>query len=253
MRMAHPRKGSRDATPSAHQRRNPARAAVCAAVLAAALWVPIGIRAQTYGTVAGQITIRERPGETTDDLGNAVVFLEPIASASAPIRPESRTTVIALRRRQFEPRVRVVSVGTTVSFLNQDPFSHNVFSKLHGGFDTGVYGRNTHRDNVFTEAGVYPLYCNIHPRMTAFVIALATPYYTQAGDDGRFTIERVPAGRYRLHVWHDRVPLPMDSLVVVQSAALANIRVLLDATSYRYVQHKNKFGRDYTSASGDRY
>jgi serine/threonine-protein kinase len=40
--------------------------------------------------------------------------------------------------------------------------------------------------------------------MTAFVIAVRTPYFTQAGDDGKFAIERVPAGRYVVHIWHDR-------------------------------------------------
>lgn len=210
-------------------------------------------RAQAWGTVAGQVTIKERPGETTEDLGNVVLYLEPVVATPRPREPGPTHTVINLKRRQFEPRVRVVPVGSTVSFLNQDPFSHNVFSKLNRGFDTGVYGRNRHRDNVFADAGVYPLYCNIHPRMTAFVVALATPYYSQAGDDGRFAIERVPAGSYRLHIWHDRVPLPMDTLVSVPSAGLAHMQVRLDATSYRFVQHKNKFGQDYRSASGDRY
>jgi hypothetical protein len=29
--------------------------------------------------------------------------------------------------------------------------------------------------------------------------------------------------------------------------------VQLDARGYKYVQHKNKFGKDYTSSTGDRY
>jgi len=34
---------------------------------------------------------------------------------------------------------------------------------------------------------------------------------------------------------------------------VANVRVELDARAYKYVQHKNKYGQDYTSTSGDRY
>ena len=34
---------------------------------------------------------------------------------------------------------------------------------------------------------------------------------------------------------------------------MSSVRVQLDATGYKYVQHKNKFGQDYTSATGDRY
>ena len=39
--------------------------------------------------------------------------------------------------------------------------------------------------------------------MTAFLIAVNTPYFAQAGADGRFTIGNVPPGSYRLHVWHE--------------------------------------------------
>jgi plastocyanin len=208
--------------------------------------------AQSHPAVSGQVTILERPGEITEDLGNVVVYLEPSA---APARARALTptnTVIALQSRQFSPRVRVVLAGSKVEFPNQDPFSHNVFSKTNGGFDTNVYGRGKTRDNVFRDAGIYPLYCNVHPRMTAFVITLNTPHYTQAGADGRFTLENVPAGQYRMHVWHDRTTEVVKD-VAVGAAGLGNMRVDLDARGYKYVQHKNKVGKDYTSASGDRY
>jgi plastocyanin len=222
------------------------RIAAIAAVLAGTL------KAQGTTSVRGQVAITERVGETTEDLGNVVVYLEPVV-ASARVRPLAPTnTVITLRKREFSPHVSVVTEGSKVDFPNNDPFSHNVFSKLNGGFDTGVYGRNKTRENVFGEAGVYPLYCNVHPRMSAFVIALKTPYYTQAGDDGRFLIEKVPPGQYKMHVWHDRTSEVVED-VSVPAYGVGNKRVQLDARGYKYVQHKNKFGQDYTSASGDRY
>ena len=101
--------------------------------------------------------------------------------------------------------MRVVTEGSKIEFPNQDPFNHNVFSKAsQGPFDTDSYGKGKTKDNVFKSAGVYPIYCNVHPRMTAFVIAVKTPYFTQAGTDGRFSIDKVPAGKYTIHVWHDR-------------------------------------------------
>lgn len=224
------------------------------AALAGTMWLAPAARAgaQDAGTVSGQVTIKERDGDTTEDLGNVVVYLEPMGASAHPRQPSPVNSVINLHGRQFQPRVRVVTPGSTVEFPNDDPFSHNVFSKMNGGFDTGVYGRGKTRDNEFTEAGIYPLYCNIHPRMTGFVIALATPYYAQAASDGRFTIVRVPAGTYRMHVWHDRAA-EQTTTITVPSATTANMRIDLDARGYRYVQHKNKFGKDYTSASGDRY
>ncbi len=215
--------------------------------------VPAGTLTSQVTSVKGQATISERPGDQTDDLQNVVIYLEPIdglsrAGQSAPLPANS---VIALNSRQFSPRVRVVMEGSKVEFPNQDPFSHNVFSKMNGGFDTGTYGRGKVREQTFREPGVYALYCNVHPRMTAFVITLKTPYYTQAGLDGRFVLDSVPPGRYTLHAWHDRTAEVVRDITV--RGAGASLRVDLDARGYKYVQHKNKFGQVYTSASGDRY
>ena len=240
---------------------------ICLVLLVAGTWV-VTTRAQAEGrgsaragdgagpmaVVSGQVSIQERPGEPTEDLGNVVVYLEPAtASAPRPARRMSATNaVMTLQSRQFSPRVRVVVSGSTIEFPNNDPFSHNVFSKQNGGFDTGVYGRGKSRDQTFEEPGVYPLYCNVHPRMTAFVITLNTTLYTQAGADGRFVLPDVPPGSYRMTVWHDRATAETRE-IVVPAGGLTNVRVELDARAYKYVQHKNKLGKDYTSRSGDRY
>jgi plastocyanin len=217
--------------------------AACIAVLASTL--------QGQGVVYGQVSIQERPGEVSEDLANTVVFLEPVATSGKNKTPSPTNTTIALEKRQFSPRVRVVVEGSKVDFPNQDPWNHNVFSKANGGFDTGVFGRGKTKDQKFDQAGVYSLYCNVHPRMTGFVIALKTPYFTQAGVDGRYSFENIPAGQYRLNVWHDRTSLVTKD-VTVPATGLANLRTDLDARGYKYVQHKNKFGQTYTS-TGDRY
>ena len=205
---------------------------------------------QGQGVVSGQVAILERPGEVSEDLANTVVFLEPVTTGKTKA-PSPTNTTIALEKRQFSPRVRVIVEGSRIEFPNQDPWNHNVFSKSNGGFDTGVFGRGKTKDQKFDQAGVYSLYCNVHPRMTAFVIALKTPYFTQAGADGRYSLANIPAGQYTLNVWHDRATL-VTKEVTVPAAGLANLRTDLDARGYKFVQHKNKFGQVYTS-TGERY
>lgn len=225
----------------------------------AALVVVPGSALTGQGTVSGQVTIQERAGEVTEDLANTVVFLEPLSAPAAP-RAGARSgrggastkAVMALDKRQFSPRVAVVMSGSTVEFPNRDPFSHNVFSRANGGFDTQSFGRNKSREQRFDIPGVYPLYCNVHPRMTAFVITIQTPHYAQAEVDGRFAIPDVPAGRYRMTVWHDRAAGETRE-IAVPAEGLADLRVTMDARGYKFVQHKNKFGKDYTSRTGDRY
>lgn len=208
--------------------------------------------AQGTASISGQVTIQERPGERTEDLENTVVFLEPVGAASRARSLNPTNTGITLEKRQFSPRVRVVVEGSRIEFKNEDAFSHNVFSRTNGGFDTGTYGRGKKKDQTFKTAGVYSLYCNVHPRMTAYVIALRTPHFTQVGDDGRFRFDSVPPGQYKLNVWHDRTSMvSMD--ITVTAAGARNLRAELDARGYKYVQHKNKFGQVYTSTGGDRY
>ena len=204
------------------------------------------------GAVSGQVTLQERAGEQSEDLADVIVWLEP--GGSARMRTSPATATIQLQGRQFSPRVRVVPEGSKVEFPNSDSFSHNVFSKApDGAFDTGVFPRGRMKEQTFKEAGVFPIYCNIHPRMTGYVVVLKTSYYAQAGEDGRFSISGVPAGSYTLRVWHDRATEGAPRQLIVSASGVAVGNVQLDARGYRFVQHRNKFGKEYTSATGDRY
>lgn len=204
------------------------------------------------GAVSGQITLLERPGEQSEDLADAIVWLEPTGSSRGKVAATMST--VQLKSRQFSPRVQAITQGSRVEFPNLDSFSHNVFSKVaEGAFDTGVYPRGRTKDQTFREVGVFPIYCNIHPRMTGYVVVLNTPHFAQAGDDGRFSIAGVPAGTYVMHAWHDRVPEPLERTITVTASGMSLPRVELDARGYRFVQHRNKFGKEYSNAAGDRY
>lgn len=206
-------------------------------------------RAGAQGAVSGRVSIQEKPGETTKDLDNTVIYLAPKSGAARFAEMKAQMT---LDGRQFSPRVRVVTAGSSVEYPNHDPFSHNVFSTAAGAaFDLGVYGGGTTKSTQFKKPGAYPVYCNIHEKMTAYVVVVSTPHFTQAGADGRWSLAKVPAGKYELHVWHERAPEVVKE-VEVAAAGLAGLDQKLDATGYKQVAHKDKFGKDYT-AGGVRY
>jgi len=203
------------------------------------------------GVVGGRLTLVERPGERTTDLANAVVYVVPRSAAAG--KPGAGSHRIVMEGRRFTPHVQVATVGSSVEFPNNDPFRHNVFSKSGPSeFDLGLYGRGDTRGTVVRRAGVFPIFCNIHARMVAFVVAVATPFHTQAGADGRFAIQDVPPGAYTLHVWHDRGG-EYTREIDVPAGGVSNLSVQLDARGYRFVQHRNKFGQEYSPASRDRY
>ena len=62
--------------------------------------------ASAQGAVTGQVSLKERDGEQTEDLTNVIVWLEPVAAAR---RLVPTTATIELKARQFTPRVRAVA------------------------------------------------------------------------------------------------------------------------------------------------
>ena len=97
------------------------------------------------------------------------------------------------------------------------------------------------------------VFCNIHPRMVAFVQVMATRYFTQPAADGSFALEDVAPGRYTLHVWHERSPQAVQELAV-GPAGVSGLEIQLDARGFRWVPHKNKLGKDYPTDAGlERY
>jgi len=152
------------------------------------------------------------------------------------------------------PGVVVVPVGSTVRFTNHDPFDHNVFSVGDANqFDLGQYGRGETKEWTFAGPGLVRVFCNVHPRMVAFVQVMATRHYTQPGRDGSFVLEDVPPGPYTLRIWHERSPEVTRDLTV-GPAGVTGLEVQLDARGFRWVPHKNKYGKDYpTNAGRERY
>lgn len=215
---------------------------------AIALALPLKLAA-AQGAVAGQVSILERPGVRTTDLADAVIWLE---SKTGPAASPTRSQIV-MESRQYVPRVRIVPVGSSVAFPNQDPFRHNVFSKAGPSeFDLGLYARGESKEARVARAGIYPVFCNIHAQMLAFIVAVPTPHVAQPSPDGRFSIAGVPAGTYTLHAWHDRAG-EKTRVIQVGSDGAPDVTVELDAQGYRFVQHKNKFGQEYTKSGRDRY
>jgi hypothetical protein len=137
-----------------------------------------------------------------------------------------------------------VVAGQTVEFPNRDRIYHNVFSvsPIHS-FDLGQY-RSTDppKHERFETPGLVPVYCNIHPRMIAYVAVLENDAFATSDADGRFRIERVPPGRRVVSAFlpgAERVSQEVD----VAAGGVAQVSLSLVAG--RIPPHKRKDGSDY--------
>lgn len=207
-----------------------------AIVVAAAF---IGHTPAFAGDVVGKVELIEKGGKKATDLSDVVVYLD------ARAKGKPGRDVIAMKSKTFTPHVLAVTTGSTVEFPNEDPILHNVFSVSGDGFDLGLYKRPKSGARTFEKPGIYTLYCNIHPQMSAVVVVRDSPYFARATKEGVFRIEGVPAGDYKAVAFHERSGESAPVSVKVAATGEATIAFTLDAASYKRVQHKNKHGKEY--------
>ena len=208
--------------------------------LGSALCVSLIANFALAGDVVGRVELIEKGGKKATDLSDVVVYIENAKAKGKPGRE-----VISMKSKTFAPHVLVISTGTVVEFPNEDPILHNVFSASGEGFDLGLYKRPKSGARTFDKAGIYTLYCNIHPQMSATVIVRDNPYFAQVSKEGAFRIEGVPAGDYKITAFHERSGEGTPVSVKVQTSGDATVALSLDAASYKRVSHKNKFGKEY--------
>jgi plastocyanin len=169
-----------------------ARRVALALAALVALAGPRAAAAPEPGALAGLARVGGKPA------ADVVVWLE---APSAP-RPPERRFVVHQRNMQFVPRVLAAPVGSTVDLPNNDRVFHNVFSFTNGKpFDLGLYPTGASKRITLDRAAVNRLYCNIHPHMAAYIVAVDSPYYATSDRSGGFAMPDVPAGRYTYHAW----------------------------------------------------
>jgi plastocyanin len=153
--------------------------------------------AASAGTISGKVS------GVKDE---SVVYVEAIAGKTFPA-PTAKP-VIDQKGLMFLPHLVAVQQGTTVEFLNSDKVAHNVFWISVGGnkklgHNLGTWPQGEKRPFKFDNAGVVPLFCNVHPEMSGYVIVAPTPYFAITDKSGEYKIESVPDGSYTVTAWHE--------------------------------------------------
>jgi hypothetical protein len=117
-----------------------------------------------------------------------------------------------------------------------------------------LYEAGSTRDVHFDKAGISYIFCNIHPEMSAVVIAMDTPYYGVSDSRGQVVIANVPGGKYTLRVWYESAlaeTLKAMTREVTVSEGMSTLGVLRLVEANLPTTHKNLYGRDYDSPAPD--
>jgi hypothetical protein len=139
-------------------------------------------------------------------LGEVVVFLD---VDEGPVLPGTSEPVLDQQGCRYVPAVLAARTGAELSVRNSDPLIHNVRSVASGRslFNVAMplEGMRILR-TLPTKAGIVEVGCDLHPWMRASVRTFAHSWFTLSDEDGRFSLEGLPAGRYRIGFWHPRLP-----------------------------------------------
>ena len=142
-------------------------------------------------------------GSDGKPLAGAVVSMVVKGARSAAV--PGTTVQIAQEKRQFQPQLSVFQTGTAVLFPNFDTVRHHVYSfSPIQKFELKLYTGTPAAPVLFDKPGVATLGCNLHDRMSAWVVVVDTPYFGITDATGSAKME-LPAGEHRLRAWHPRL------------------------------------------------
>ncbi len=192
---------------------------------------------------------------------DVVVYLEgiekgkPFTNVPAP-RIEARDC-------QFLPFTTVVRDKADVVVVNMDPVMHDIqaYETSHLGprvlFNVPLPMNPQHPRNITdtSEAALYHkhlagepmkqlvgmskgrrvfiMQCGFHAYMESWGLAMENPYYAIADKEGRFEIDDIPPGTYKMIVWHPYIGGAKEQTITIPPNGQARVEVTIPAPTGR--------------------
>ena len=151
------------------------------------------------------ITIKD---EQQKEVEYAVAYAIPtdkkqLKKLKAQYAKNPKTITIDQRDKTFKPALSVLQMGTTIHFMNHDPVKHHVYSFSQAkSFEIPLYSGKPPKEIILESPGVVVLGCNIHDWMLAHILVTETPFFAISDHRGHIVLNDLPAGEYRLSLWH---------------------------------------------------
>ncbi len=127
---------------------------------------------------------------------------------SGNYEPPMTNVTIDQSQCMYRPRVAMIMAGQSLLIRNSDQTLHNVHTYKGAStlFNQAEVPGLPAIAKTFKDATgeILKFKCDVHPWMTGYVGVSAHPFFAVTGDDGKFEIPKVPAGKYTVEAWHER-------------------------------------------------
>jgi len=152
--------------------------------------------------------------------------------------PSSEPVVLDQRGCVYIPHVVAIQAGQQLKILNSDNTMHNVhsLSRVNKAFNVGMLAAKPGQSKEIlktiskVEEKPFIIKCDVHQWMRAYVFTADHPFFAVTKEDGKFTIDGLPAGTYEIQTWHElltRKSGPVTGTVTVTADGTATLDLTL--------------------------
>ena len=159
-------------------------------------------------------------------LRGVFVFIHKIEEGKKWAKPEGGAYLIAQKGCRFRPWAQVIRPGP-ITIRNSDPgVLHNINTREMIGVEKGRVVKRTmfnfgQPDPGDMEQQIKPrrshfiaINCEAHNFMFGFMMAPKHPYAVVVKEDGSYSLDNVPPGKYTLKAWHPRFGVKKTKVTV---------------------------------------
>jgi hypothetical protein len=155
-------------------------------------------------------------------LTGVVVWLDGVRSGKAPAI--ERRVELESDHCKLAPRVQAALKGSAVNIIGHDDFRQHL--RFIAAGDTtpramillGGGEQVIPTELPFVAPGMVSVRDAEHPWTRAYLAVFDHPYFTVTGNGGSFTIDGVPAGKYKLNAWHERTGVSVQDVDVADNS-----------------------------------
>ncbi len=123
----------------------------------------------------------------------------------------------------FGPHVSAAVKGQKLGIVSEDPVLHNTHlysgDKLKTMYNIALPLQDKVIKKKLKKSGVVTVKCDAHEWMLGYVYVGTNPYVTISAEDGSFTLTDVPAGSYKVTIWHEKLGKVSKDVTVTAGAA----------------------------------
>jgi hypothetical protein len=173
---------------------------------------PISITMEKNPEVCGtgQREIREVHVDGSGGLQHSVVYFEKI---SAGKKWPDETVQLNQKGCKFLEWLQVMRAKTELEIINRDPVLHNIHTyELIGKVRVTIFneaqptqGYTFKKKIKMRRSPIMKIECDAHNFMHAWMLVLKNPYYAITAPDGSYSIDQIPAGKYKVTIWHSKL------------------------------------------------